>query len=551
MINDSLLDGNNTYKTDINVFASIYVAPVALFFFLVLGWQFICVPVFRRYDIDYITVLNVNHELNSIGTSKGDSVTAPRAWIQSIAAALVCTVVIFFIVHVHWGFITVQTAVAMSYGTAIMCVLAFFYARGPVYPIRCLLRQSIIRCFVPQHNRETPFIEVLLADTFCSLAKPLYQVSMGIVMLAAARGIDNPDWNSLQAASRTRSIIPYVFWALPFVLRARQTILSSVASTGHKRIIHFANFIKYSLNFFVIFCAFQWASSMNAGITEKKVATQSVTNSEDPVLFAQNRESETIAFEAMWIIFSVINEIYTVIWDICMDWGLGSTSPRHSGLRNILLFPRTWYYVAVIIDIVGRSLWSARFSPLVMNNMGGVKLVVACECYEVARRLLWSVFRMEWELIKTTNARSDCETSRLAIDSVNPKCIQSKAKRGAAASSGFSTVSLPVATFTKASAREHIFWWRKKRNSDDKKDGFELDNSIPPSSSTAAASEQQQHKNQFLRKVAHTTKERIGNVNENSISDSSKTTPRAEFSSEESTPTPRNDEERELDVEVL
>lgn len=553
MINDSLLDGNNNYKTDINVLASIYVAPVALFFFLVLGWQFICVPIFRRYDIDYLAVLNVRTELqSSIGSSKVDSVTAPRAWIQSTVAALACTVVIFFIAHVHWGSITVQTAVAMSYGTAITCVLAFFYARGPVYPLRCLFRQSIYRCFVPYHNRETPFIEVLLADTFCSLAKPLYQVSMGIVMLAAARGIDDPDWNSLQAASRTRSVLPYVFWALPFVLRARQTILSSVSSTGQKRVIHFANFIKYSLNFFVIFCAFQWASSMNAGITEKKVATQSVEENREPVLFAQDRESETIAFETMWIIFSVLNEIYTVMWDICMDWGLGGVSLRQCGLRNTLVFPRKWYYVAIVIDLVGRSLWSARFSPLVMNNMGGVKLVVACECYEVARRLMWNIFRMEWELIKTTNLKSEksgrdinyYETTELTTATTTyPPCVH--ANNNAVR---FCTASLPTATFTRATAEEHIFWWRKKRNSDEKKNsGLELQNLTP-----SGAREQQQHKDQFLRKVSHATKGQTGIVNDNTVSEANKTT--NECCSGECGPTQRGDSitgERELDGEVL
>jgi len=275
---------------------------------------------------------------------------------------------------------------------------------------------------VPLEGRETPFIEVLLADSFCSLAKPLYQVIMGMVMLVASTGVESPDWNSLQAGSKARSVIPYIFWALPFYLRARQTIISAVASEGPKRVTHGANFVKYSLNFFVIFFAFQWASSMNAGITGNK--TGNLTKEENQASASENalsmddRASETMAYEAMWIIASVINEIYTVMWDICMDWGLGG---RPSALRGTLLFPRKWYYVAIVIDFVGRSLWSARFSSLVMNHMGGVELVMASECYEVARRLMWVIFRIEWELIKTKHHIPAYRKSELTHMTVSTK----------------------------------------------------------------------------------------------------------------------------------
>lgn len=56
--------------------------------------------------------------------------------------------------------------------------------------------------------------------------------------------------------------------------------------------------------------------------------------------------------------FYVLTTLYSYIWDITMDWGLWwSWAPGKWGLWDTIYFPPCFYYIAMLINLILRSVW--------------------------------------------------------------------------------------------------------------------------------------------------------------------------------------------------
>ncbi|KAG0073947.1 hypothetical protein BGZ90_011150 [Linnemannia elongata] len=102
-----------------------------------------------------------------------------------------------------------------------------------------------------------------------------------------------------------------------------------------------------------------------------------------------------------WIFVSTVTSCYTFAWDIYMDWGLfrfgknGGGANGHPFLRQELVYSRTWvYYMAIVLDFVGRFSWTVRLIPM---NVNVTLLSFALAFLEVLRRWQWNFFRLENE----------------------------------------------------------------------------------------------------------------------------------------------------------
>lgn len=86
-------------------------------------------------------------------------------------------------------------------------------------------------------------------------------------------------------------------------------------------------------------------------------------------------------------------------WDVVMDWGL-ITFTRTGGVygRKRTMYPWYTYVFAVIINLVMRFSWAANRIPS-LSHLHASSLVLLVEVGEVARRSMWNMFRIEWEVI--------------------------------------------------------------------------------------------------------------------------------------------------------
>ncbi|KAF9325417.1 hypothetical protein BG006_011100 [Podila minutissima] len=107
------------------------------------------------------------------------------------------------------------------------------------------------------------------------------------------------------------------------------------------------------------------------------------------------------ALKAAYIFMAIVSSTYTFVWDVYMDWGLfrfgkyGGAAYGHPFLRPELVYSKEWvYYMAIVLDFVGRFAWVVRFMPL---NVDVMILSFSLALVEVLRRWQWNFFRLENE----------------------------------------------------------------------------------------------------------------------------------------------------------
>ncbi|XP_034738482.1 xenotropic and polytropic retrovirus receptor 1a [Etheostoma cragini] len=121
-------------------------------------------------------------------------------------------------------------------------------------------------------------------------------------------------------------------------------------------------------------------------------------------LYATHREQghmDADMFFYLLIVFSIISSLYTLIWDLRMDWGLFDRGAgENTFLREEIVYPhKAYYYCAIIEDVILRFAWTIQISLSTMTRIHSVGDIVATVLapLEVFRRFVWNFFRLENE----------------------------------------------------------------------------------------------------------------------------------------------------------
>ncbi|KAM3876101.1 xenotropic and polytropic retrovirus receptor 1a [Diretmus argenteus] len=140
---------------------------------------------------------------------------------------------------------------------------------------------------------------------------------------------------------------------------------------------HLVNAGKYSTTFFVVTFAALYSTHREQGHTDADM------------------------FFYLLIVFSAISSLYTLIWDLRMDWGLFDRGAgENTFLREEIVYPhKAYYYCAIIEDVILRFAWTIQISLTTMTNIHSVGDIVATVLapLEVFRRFVWNFFRLENE----------------------------------------------------------------------------------------------------------------------------------------------------------
>nr|XP_061790583.1 solute carrier family 53 member 1-like isoform X2 [Nerophis lumbriciformis] len=116
-----------------------------------------------------------------------------------------------------------------------------------------------------------------------------------------------------------------------------------------------------------------------------------------------NEQGHTDAdmFFYLLIVFSTISSLYTLIWDLRMDWGLFDRGAgENTFLREEIVYPhKAYYYCAILEDVILRFAWTISLSLTTMTKIHSVGDIVATVLapLEVFRRFVWNFFRLENE----------------------------------------------------------------------------------------------------------------------------------------------------------
>ena len=103
---------------------------------------------------------------------------------------------------------------------------------------------------------------------------------------------------------------------------------------------------------------------------------------------------KTTTFLTLHIIVGILSQGYMLFWDIYVDWGLGRCG-NHFFLRDKIVYPKFWYYGAMIIDAILRFSWTWNFISINKKYDEWKNLIMAI--LEAYRRIQWCIFRIENE----------------------------------------------------------------------------------------------------------------------------------------------------------
>ncbi|XP_060666311.1 solute carrier family 53 member 1-like isoform X2 [Drosophila nasuta] len=99
-----------------------------------------------------------------------------------------------------------------------------------------------------------------------------------------------------------------------------------------------------------------------------------------------------------YIISCIICSISCASWDLRMDFGLFRIwSGEHIFLREHLLYPKWFYYFAIVADIVIRFIWVIELNLMYFNLMTKFNCLSIISVSEIVRRFIWNFLRLENE----------------------------------------------------------------------------------------------------------------------------------------------------------
>ncbi|CAH0479201.1 unnamed protein product [Peronospora belbahrii] len=103
-----------------------------------------------------------------------------------------------------------------------------------------------------------------------------------------------------------------------------------------------------------------------------------------------------------WLFLFTANSLYTWVWDVTMDWGLGR--PQYKFLGDSQMYSHKWvYYAAIIADLFLRFAWTLTLiPPLGATRWLPLYLQPFTTVLELFRRTFWSFFRLENEHLRNT-----------------------------------------------------------------------------------------------------------------------------------------------------
>ncbi|OLL23764.1 Protein SYG1 [Neolecta irregularis DAH-3] len=201
------------------------------------------------------------------------------------------------------------------------------------------------------------FRDFFLGDQYNSLAYTMGNTSL-FSCLYANRFMNPEQCNS------THSHIMVVFLALPALWRWLQCFRRY---RDNRDYIHLLNAGKYTCTILSQVCLSLW------------------------------RIKDGSNYEILYILFAVLNGLYTSWWDLFMDWSLMQPHAPHSLLRDQLGFKEIWaYYSAITIDPILRFSWLIYIiAPNRRQHSASTSFFIAL--IEIFRRFIWNFFRVENE----------------------------------------------------------------------------------------------------------------------------------------------------------
>lgn len=330
----------------------------------------VSVYVWRRYRINYIYLFDFNPKI----------VRVPRA----IFNDCVDETVVFLVTLLLYYKSSTHTMPEWAGPGVYPAFLVLYTVSKFIFPLkqRRPMWDAIMKVWTAPLSSPT-FFHTYVADVFTSMVKVLLDLLWTFCFIFSGDflNIDTVDTgkgrHEWQRTHWYKNLV-VIICLFPLFIRLMQC-LRKFYDTG-ERVPHLPNAFKYTMSQVVtLFGAFF------------------------PVLHLSCKDNDDdschmSAFQITWLEIFVFSSMYSWVWDVKMDWGLGKQEYDWLGPR--LMFPSKLHYYGVIFaDLFLRFMW---MQSLVPPSSGAnfelpAYLTAVNMTLELIRRTLWSFFRLENE----------------------------------------------------------------------------------------------------------------------------------------------------------
>jgi hypothetical protein len=319
------------------------------------GWG-IDVYLWTKYKVNYVFIFDFNPRRHHRYSSIFEAATL-------FSVLLVISVLLFLFTMTpspppgfEWmrkipAFMHPLTAIIIFLGTFIV-----FQFKSQFWLLRCLFHVIIAPL------TKVKFAHFFMADQLMSLSLVLNDISYFACYLVYDAGRHE---NETTCTVSNHWVLPLLALLPPF-WRLMQCVRRYITDRSK---MHIANGCKYSVALIV--------------------ATAAILKS----LYSNH-----VSFLVIWIVIVAGNTTFTYLWDIKFDWSLGDKTATNKGLRNTLLYPTSWYYFALAVNLVMRLTWTLLIFPEAIAKFIQLDLFTTLlAVIEICRRCLWNLFRLENE----------------------------------------------------------------------------------------------------------------------------------------------------------
>ena len=234
------------------------------------------------------------------------------------------------------------------------------------YHFRMGIIHTFIRNCLPIGKKGVRFRDFLFGDILTSLSKAIVSLAFAFCLILSCDECRKEN-KRIKKCNRDTIYCLIIQLYFPFV-----RVTQCLNRLYYTRDIwpHFANCMKYIINMLNVYLS--WRYSQNKTSNNKNI----------------------------YVTFGLFATTYQLCWDVYVDWGIGRPEAKIFLLRDKIVYPQNFYYIAIILDGVIRFSWLLSFIDLNKNKFDEWKNLFL-SIIEVYRRIQWCIIRIENE--NTTN----------------------------------------------------------------------------------------------------------------------------------------------------
>ena len=313
------------------------------------------IAILKKYRINYVYILEID-----LKARLGSSELFQNAFMM---LAIWMIILLLMILSLNYDFFGGQYALFALLLNGFLVIFLFLPFHIMYYSFRKGIVKVLIRNFFPFGRSTVRFKDFLFGDILTSLNKPFASLLLSYCLMSCT----DCETKNVRSTECTRETIPcLIVLFYPFFIRFTQCINRYYYT--RQKWPHLGNTLKYVGGLSNAICA--W-------------------------LYARYNNQKTLIAH---IVAGIISQSYMFFWDVYVDWGLGRFKTKNFFLRDKIVYPKKWYFFAIVVDFILRFSWTWNFIKIYQDSKSFSEwknLVLAL--LEAYRRIQWCVFRIENE----------------------------------------------------------------------------------------------------------------------------------------------------------